>query len=92
MLYNLVKLRWQYQYAGTTLINQGWLVCDTCYDVPSAFLKTIVIPPDPPPVFNTRPNIYVGEDQVRFTIDEEPRVTEDEEEYRVPDNSVNDAD
>jgi hypothetical protein len=43
--------------------NLRILVCrDTgggCLDVPSeAALRTIVLPPDPPPVFNARPEAY----------------------------------
>jgi hypothetical protein len=56
--YNLRDLRWQYQWAGLTLINLRLLVCDPCYDTPAPFLKTIIIPPDPAPIFNTRPEPF----------------------------------
>jgi hypothetical protein len=96
--FNLYRLRWQFQYAGTTLINQRFLVCDTCWDKPAPFLKTIIIPPDPKPVLNPRPEPYaVDENNVRMVMNGlengvDPRVTEDDEAYRIPDNSVNDAD
>lgn len=40
------------------LQNLRLLVCDTCLDVPSLQLKTIILPPDPLPVFNPRPEAY----------------------------------
>lgn len=40
------------------LQNLHILVCDTCLDIPSIQLKTIILPPDPLPVFNPRPEQY----------------------------------
>lgn len=57
-LYNLDDLQWQYQYVGTGLQNLRILVCDTCLDVPQPQLQVIILPPDPPPVFNARPEPY----------------------------------
>jgi hypothetical protein len=34
------------------------LVCKTCLDIPQTQLKTIIIPPDPLPVLNPRPENY----------------------------------
>jgi hypothetical protein len=51
---NLVNLRPQMQYAGPTLVNTGWLVCETCLDEPNPGLRTVIIPPDPMPVRNAR--------------------------------------
>jgi len=51
---NLVNLRPQFQYAGPDVVNQGWLVCETCLDEPNPGLKTVIIPPDPIPVANPR--------------------------------------
>jgi hypothetical protein len=51
---NLVNLRPQFQYAGPTLVNTGWLVCETCLDEPNPGLRTVIIPPDPMPVVNPR--------------------------------------
>lgn len=56
---NLVDLSWQFDWAGTRMQNLQILVCESCYDVPSeAAKRTIVLPPDPPPKFNTRPEQY----------------------------------
>jgi hypothetical protein len=90
--YNLFRLRYQYKYAGTSLINTNFLVCPTCLDTPNPNFKTIVIPADPKPIFNPRPENYsIDETQVRMVQEDIPRVTEDEISYRLPDNSVDDA-
>jgi hypothetical protein len=51
-------LQFQYQWAGFQLINLRYLVCETCLDRPAPFLKALVLPPDPPPIFNVRPEPY----------------------------------
>jgi hypothetical protein len=61
--FNLVNLRWQFDYAGPTLVNKRLLVCDTCYDEPNSQLRAIVIPADPVPVLNPRPEPFMW-DQV----------------------------
>lgn len=43
------------------LQNLRILVCGICLDVPAAQLKTIILPPDPLPVFNPRPELYIAE-------------------------------
>lgn len=43
------------------LQNLRILVCDTCLDIPAIQLKTIILPPDPLPVFNPRPEAYEDE-------------------------------
>jgi hypothetical protein len=61
-LYNLRDLIPQYQWTGTTLQDLHLLVCDYCLDEPSEFLKTIILPPDPEPVYNVRvPNFALDE-------------------------------
>lgn len=78
-LYNLDRLQWQFQWAGTQLQNLRLLVCDPCLDVPQEQLRAIIIPPDPVPVFNARPEPYFS-DQTNFRIteDDSVRVTEDD--------------
>lgn len=57
--YNLTDLQWQYQWSGVKLQNLRLLVCTTnCLDLPQPELKTIIIPPDPVPVLNPRPEQY----------------------------------
>jgi hypothetical protein len=57
-LYNHHKLKWQREWAGTQIINKGFLVCDICRDVPNIQLKARLMPPDPVPIANPRPETY----------------------------------
>lgn len=56
--YSHSNLSWQMQWSGVKLQNLRILVCKTCLDCPQPQLKTIVIPPDPLPVLNPRPENY----------------------------------
>ncbi len=57
------SLSWQYQWRGTTLQNIRQLVCDSgCYDTPQEQLRLIILPPDPVPIMNARPENYVQDD------------------------------
>jgi len=57
-LYNKPDLKWQYEWAGPRTVNQNMLVCDDCYDTPQEQLRTIVLPADPQPVDDPRPERY----------------------------------
>lgn len=57
-LANHVRLQWQYDWAGASLINKRILVCDTCNDVPQSQLRAIIIAADPVPVQNPRIQNY----------------------------------
>lgn len=61
LTYNLKDLKWQMQWQGMQLQNLRILVCKPCLDRPSIQLKTIILPPDPLPVFNPRPEAYDAE-------------------------------
>lgn len=52
------QLSWQFQWSGVKLQNLRLLVCITCLDRPQPQLKTIIIPADPLPVLNPRPEQY----------------------------------
>ena len=66
--YNHVALRWQYDYAGPSLVNLRLLVCARCEDRPQEQLRAIVIPPDPVPIANPRPeNPAVSSPNYRVT-------------------------
>jgi hypothetical protein len=56
--YNHVDLKWQYDWAGASLINKRILVCNTCYDTPQEQLRAIIIPADPVPIVNPRVEPY----------------------------------
>lgn len=66
--YNHYMLKWQYDWAGASLINKRILVCDRCYDEPQEQLRAIVIPADPVPIMNPRLQDFVtAETNNRFT-------------------------
>lgn len=78
--HNLDDLQWQFQYAGIGLINLRILVCDRCLDVPQPQLQATIIPPDPMPVFNARPEPYfLDEVDILSTQDGDGIATEDDE-------------
>lgn len=56
--YNHVNLKWQYDWQGSRMMDQRLLVCDRCYDTPQTQLRIIVLPNDPPPIENPRPQRY----------------------------------
>lgn len=59
--YSLRDLKWQFQFQGMQLQNLRILVCDICLDIPQPQLRTIILPPDPVPVMNARPENYRAE-------------------------------
>lgn len=61
-MYNHRDLNWQFQWRGTQLQNIRVLVCDGCMDIPQEQLRVIVLPPDPIPIANARPESYVTDD------------------------------
>lgn len=64
--YNRSKLDWQYEWAGMNLYNTGVLLCTTgnnCYDIPQEQFRTIILPPDPPPIVNARVPDFGYEEQ-----------------------------
>lgn len=62
------KLTWQFQWVGPRLQNLRFLVCPPCYDKPQPNLRTIVLPPDPVPIMNARPENYVQDDNALSVI------------------------
>jgi hypothetical protein len=60
--YNHHQLKWQYDWAGASLINKRILVCDTCYDEPQNQLRAIVLPADPMPIINPRVEPYAWDE------------------------------
>lgn len=60
--YNHVDLKWQYDWAGASLINKRILVCNTCYDEPQQQLRAIIIPADPTPIINPRVEPYAWDE------------------------------
>lgn len=55
-------LRWQMQWRGPRLSNIRLYVCAECYDTPQEQLRTFVLPQDPVPIANPRPENYAEAD------------------------------
>lgn len=56
-LWNNIDLKWQVEWQGNQIQNLRVLVCPRCYDIPNEQLRSILIPADPVPVSNPRPQI-----------------------------------
>ena len=58
--FNFRDLVWQWDWAGARLYNKRILVCtgNNCLDTPQEQLRAIVLPPDPMPIINARPELY----------------------------------
>lgn len=75
---NLEDLRPQFDYRGLKLQNLGIMVCSRCYDKPSPQLRPIILPPDPVPVMNPRPeNFAAAENNYLSTEGGDHMTTED---------------
>src|SRR5277367_4448791 len=71
MIGNLARMRWQYDYRGSRIINTRILVHEDELDIPQRQLGTLVIPADPIPLINARPEQYAIDEQpvsTRYTI------------------------
>lgn len=80
----LHDLAWQYEYRGSfNLQNIRVLVCPPCYDAPQEQLRAYVLPPDPPMVFNVRPEAYVLDETSWLVTTEGAEIidTQDGEEF-----------
>ena len=74
-LYNINKLVWQFDYRGSSQPqNLRILVCTTnCLDQMQPQLMPYILPPDPPPIFNARPEPYaLDEDSYLSTAGSTP--------------------
>lgn len=86
--YNQEALQWQWSIVGTDLNNTGLLVCRFCVDNLPTFTVPQILPPDPEPIFNARPEAYaIDEDDFRVTQNDQQRITE-QEIPRVTDSSA----
>ncbi len=59
--FNLNRMVWQHDYRGTPIpINTRILVCGrpSCLDIPNPQLSPVILSPDPPPLYNARPEPY----------------------------------
>jgi hypothetical protein len=58
--YNHQDLSWQFDWQGPRVINKRILVCEDCLDRMQEQKRVIVIPADPLPIMNPRPEDYVS--------------------------------
>ncbi len=77
--FNINMLSWQWQWAGPRLQNTRFLVCRSCMDVPQPQLKPRILPPDPHPTLNARPeNFLVDDFNYQVTQNDEITVAQDD--------------
>jgi hypothetical protein len=67
-LFDLRALRFQFDWAGTGMLNKQLRVCAQCYDQPQEQLRTIILPPDPPPVWQPRTEPYLVDELNEYTL------------------------
>lgn len=64
-LWSQTSMAFQYQYMGTSVPqNTGRLKCPKCMDPLQYQNKLLIIPPDPAPKFNIRPEPYAAVDEL----------------------------
>lgn len=74
--YNRQDLVYQFQWQGFGLQNLNVLVCTaTCLDIPQPQLRAILLPPDPVPIDDPRPERYAQEVPSYMTADGDHFVT-----------------
>lgn len=64
--HNFVDLSWQFDWRGPMLQNLRLLVCRRCKDIPQEQLRSIVLPPDPQPIINARPEFFQNDEAANF--------------------------
>lgn len=81
-IFNLHRLQFQYSYQGsTTPQNTGFLVCDEgCLDVLNPQDMPYILPPDPMPVYNARPEPYTLDETSYLTTQDDDTITTQDDE------------
>ena len=74
---NHYKLSWQYDYAGTGLLNQRILVCRPCLDIPQPQLQAKRCGPDPLPILNARPEPFTSDETTYLTTESGVVITDE---------------
>lgn len=76
MVHNLYKLQWQLAYMGSVNPqNTRFLVCPTCLDPLNSQDTPNILPPDPLPVYNARPEPYAIDETSWMTTEDEDIIT-----------------
>lgn len=83
MRWNLDRLQWQYSYQGAfSPMNTRYLVCPNHVDPLNPQDQAYILPPDPLPVFNARPEPYtLDETSWLTTEDDSILATEDGDQF-----------
>lgn len=76
MISNLENMQFQWDWAGTSLINKGILVSADELDAPQEQLRTIILPADPPALLFARPENYAIDEVSSENYTTENGVTE----------------
>ena len=71
-VWQLHELLWQFEWTGPKLQNLRRQVCPPCLDKPQPQRKLIILPPDPVPVLNPRPELYVTDDNPQSALGANP--------------------
>lgn len=75
---NLADMQWQWDWAGPQLVNKGLVVHADELDEPQRQLGSVILPPDPEPIMNARPEPYLIDEvpvSTRATMDGRTRIT-----------------
>ena len=62
------EMLWQLQWAGTQIVNERFLVHPDFWDEPQRQLGSLILPPDPPPIMNARPENYLIDEIVSTRV------------------------
>lgn len=73
-LTNHHKLSWQFDFAGSGLINKMILVCQSCTDQPQEQLRSFALASDPVPIMNARVQDYASASTDYQTTTEPPTI------------------
>lgn len=85
-------MSFQYDYLGGSVPqNTGFLKCPKCLDDLNFQRKLLIIPPDPPPLFNTRPEPYTVDETSWLTTEDGDTITTQDGEDLIS-NQPNPAD
>lgn len=57
---NHADLQFQHEWRGNSLVNIRILVRPESYDAPFEHFRPIIVPPDPEPVWNPRPEFFAA--------------------------------
>jgi len=81
-LYNLDDLKWQKQYAGVGVVSLEILVCDRCLDRMQPQLTATILPIDPEPIMDPRPEYYAV-DEVDYLVDQNGDILVDQDGNKI---------